>query len=139
MILGGGRRNTNKNPKNKTWIENCSLIVRRCVSHHAGPACLPLPAAVDVQTERAQSSEFPAPSASSVWFMGNQSVWGLRPLVFRSGSVRLTANWEGKFLLVVQRTGRFSFPLSRVYMRKFIVVLRFKAVLSHNYPSSLSS
>lgn len=107
------------------------------MSHHAGPACLPLPAAVDVQTERAQSSEFPAPSASSVWFMGNQSVWGLRPLVFRSGSVRLTANWEGKFLLVVQRTGRFSFPLSRVYMRKFIVVLRLKAVLSHNYPSYL--
>lgn len=75
-----------------------SLIVCRCVSYHAWPACLPLPVAADVWTEGPQSSEFPASFASFEWFMGNQGVWGLPPLVFCSGSVLLTAHREGKFL-----------------------------------------
>lgn len=94
MILGGGGQET---LDWKLSLER-SLIVCRCVSYHAWPARLPLPVAVDMWTEGAQSSEFPASFASFECFMGNQSVWGLPPLVFCSGSVLLTANREGKLL-----------------------------------------
>ena len=67
--------------------------------------------------------------------MGNQSLWGLPPLVFSSGSVLLTANWKGKVVLLGRSVMRRSSFHSHVYVKILIVVLRLKVVDGHNHPS----
>lgn len=66
--------------------------------------------------------------------MGNQSLWGLPPLVSPSGSVPLTADWKGKVVLMGRSVMRWSSFHSHVYVKVLIVVLRLKAVHGHNHP-----
>lgn len=67
--------------------------------------------------------------------MGNQSLWGLPPLVSSSGSVPLTANWKGKVVLLGRSVMRWSSFHSHVYVKILIVVLRLKVVDGRNHPS----